>query len=182
MNFSIVRHSILCSLFVIVTLLVFKRECKSQELEVFIATEKNVYEHSDTILVMYWIENTTDSPIVFLEKSSLTVLKRCFSIYGANEELRRKDYGNIKKEDFITIEPNESIERTYPYMVYWLCRSAPPLKDWELGITYMITREEAENFYYEIDDEGNKEKVFMDAWTGTIESNIDEIIIERKNH
>ena len=159
-----------------------KNDCEGQELEVVITTDKNFYERSDTIYVTYWIENTTDSSIVFLEKSGLTVSKHCFGIYGANEELRRKDYGNINKEDFITIEPNESIIRTYPYLISWLCRNAPPFEDWTIGISYKITRNESDNYYYEIDSEGNKNKAFVEAWTGIIESNIDEIIITRKDY
>lgn len=160
----------------------FLKESMGQELKVTVTTDKNFYERLDTIYITYWIENTTGKPIVFLEKSGLTVSRRCFGIYGANEELRRKDYGDIMKKDFITIEPNEIIVRTYPYVVYWLCRSAPPFDDWILEISYSIMRDESENFYYEIDEDENKKKVFINAWVGTIESNKDKIIILRKDY
>jgi hypothetical protein len=160
----------------------FSIESYGQGLEVTITTDKNFYERSDTIYIKYWIENTNDKPIVFLDKGGLTISKHCFGIYGANEELRRKDYGNIKREDFITIEPNEPIVRTFPYIVYWMCRSAPPFEDWALDISYRVERDESENFYYKLNDEEKKEKVFMDAWTGAIESNIDDIIILGKDY
>jgi hypothetical protein len=157
----------------------------SQDLEVFIETDKaeykrySYYSGSDSIKITYKIKNTGTNTVVFRLADSFDLnytgeetgyYGHCFTVNAATS-YRQIGYGRTK-ESFVEINPGGEISYTGYYYIGWLCRSAPPRGNLTFEISYERTVLPEDNYYmFKSYYSGEYEKIFTEAWTGTVKSN-----------
>jgi len=143
-------------------------------LRVTVAVEKETMTLNDPIKATVTIENLSDKPVVFFDRSNLFA--------GINESepvllfprelLWRADWRECKG-DYATIAPHGKLKHAYTYGLPMTLSSPLPSFPWKVRVFFKVTRTAADNFYYDFEHEHIEAttKIPIDAWTGTLSSN-----------
>jgi hypothetical protein len=143
-------------------------------LRVTVAVEKETMTLNDPIKATVTIENLSDKPVVFFDRSNLFagINEGEPMLLFPRELLWRADWRECKG-DYVTIEPHGKLTHAYTYGLSMVPTSPLPPYPWKVSVFFKVTRTAADNFYYDFEHEHIEAttKIPIDAWTGTLSSN-----------
>jgi hypothetical protein len=170
-------------------LFIFAFKLQSQELQVTLETAKTEYSQKklwqdDSIVVTYKIKNTGNDTILLKLAGSYSIVyisdedyhsSHCWKIYPHQTEPNTDGFA----ESFKLINPGEEYINTEALDIGWVCRNAWPMGKKKFVITYNRVITAADNFYlYGNRNSRKTNRVFINAWEGTLKSNSIEITIK----
>lgn len=171
------------------SLFIFIFNLCSQELMITLEASKTEYSQeklwqNDPIVVTYKIKNTGNDTVLLKLAGSYSIMDKsgedyhsshCWKIYPHKTEPNTTGFA----ESFKLINPGEEYTNTEALDIGWVCRNAWPMEDWKFEITYNRVITAADNFYlYGNRNSRKTNRVFINAWEGTLKSNSIEISIK----
>jgi hypothetical protein len=185
------------NIFVIIFVSIISLSVYSQRLTVNIELNSSNYrgygwgegKDFDTIFIITRIKNISSSTVLYRNAPTFYVKyaaednyswSHCFWVHTTDrtEERYLPDYERTM-DNFIEIKPGEEIINKEQFSIGWICRGAPPHRPWDLYLFYGRESTSEDNYYMFKSYYTEKyEKVFVDAWTGKLESNAVPITIK----
>jgi len=148
----------------IIVIIVSFINISSQDITITIDTLK--MEHKDhSVTIPYKFKNTTGNDITFLDKKEFISLSRCYYLTTSKYDFYNEKDSSRYIEDFITLKAGEETERSVKFYINWPCRNRP---SGNLLASYNSSITNDDNYYYYNSEDSKYEKVYINAWTGTI--------------
>jgi hypothetical protein len=181
---NVIHHISIFLICIITGLSFFSRPTRlDAQIIVTLEADTNIYQYGEKIKLKYTIENTSDSSLYYFDRSFVNAVDESGNTVHIfpRELLVRADWRE-SKSDYVLIEPGDNVSHLYTYEILSVLDPETNIVSipapGTIYFKYMVIRFEADNFYYDFENEHIEAttKIPIAAWTGTLESN--EVIVK----